>query len=104
MAEPGSRRSASIGTAYENLLKLQRERGEKESDPFEGSPASITRKLRDELSDKGLKGFKRGGKVKKTGVYKLHKGEKVVTAKTTRAMASRKPSSAAKVKSRGARK
>jgi len=28
-----------------------------------------------------LKSFKKGGKVKKTGVYKLHKGEKVVPAK-----------------------
>jgi len=36
--------------------------------------------LRRELSDKGLPGFKKGGKVKKTGVYKLHKGEKVLTA------------------------
>jgi len=25
--------------------------------------------------------FKHGGKVKKTGIYKLHKGEKVLTAK-----------------------
>lgn len=27
------------------------------------------------------KSFKKGGKVKKTGVYKLHKGEKVLSAK-----------------------
>lgn len=26
-------------------------------------------------------GFKHGGKVKKTGIYKLHKGEKVLTAR-----------------------
>jgi len=28
-----------------------------------------------------IPGFKHGGKVKKTGIYKLHKGEKVLTAK-----------------------
>jgi hypothetical protein len=88
MAESGSKRAAGLSTAYENLLKLQRERGEKESDPFEGAPADITRRLRDELSSKGLKGFRRGGRVKKTGVYKLHKGEKVITAKR---IAAKKP-------------
>lgn len=29
--------------------------------------------------------FKKGGKVKKTGAYKLHKGEKVITAKAVKA-------------------
>lgn len=28
--------------------------------------------------------YKKGGKVKKTGVYKLHKGEKVVTKKAVK--------------------
>lgn len=28
-----------------------------------------------------LGSYKKGGKVKKTGLYKLHKGEKVVSAK-----------------------
>jgi hypothetical protein len=28
----------------------------------------------------GIPGFKKGGKVKKTGIYKLHKGETVVPA------------------------
>jgi len=34
----------------------------------------------------GLKipGFKHGGKVHKTGIYKLHKGEKVLTAKQSK--------------------
>ena len=40
---------------------------------------------------RGLQGFKKGGKVKKTGVYKLHKGEKVVTAKAAAKQAQRKP-------------
>jgi hypothetical protein len=41
----------------------------------------ITRRLREELAAKGLKGFKKGGKVKKTGLAKVHKGERVLTAK-----------------------
>jgi hypothetical protein len=40
----------------------------------------ITRKLRQELVDKGIKGFKKGGKVTKTGKAKVHKGEFVVKA------------------------
>jgi len=37
----------------------------------------------------GPKSFKKGGKVKKTGIYKLHKGEKVVTAKQAKRPASK---------------
>jgi hypothetical protein len=32
-------------------------------------------------SGQAWEGFKRGGKVRKTGVYKLHRGERVLTAK-----------------------
>ncbi len=39
----------------------------------------LSNQLRQELTDKGMPGFRRGGKVKKTGVYELHKGEKVLT-------------------------
>ena len=43
---------------------------------------SASESLREELQQKGLKGFKKGTKsVPKTGVYKLHKGEKVVPSK-----------------------
>lgn len=31
-----------------------------------------------------LRSFKKGGKVKKTGKYKLHKGEKVIPAKKSK--------------------
>ena len=41
---------------------------------------NITRRLREELESKGLKGFKRGGKVKQTGVAKVHRGERIVSA------------------------
>ncbi len=34
--------------------------------------------------------FKKGGKVKKTGAYKLHKGEKVMTVKAVKKMAKKK--------------
>lgn len=35
---------------------------------------------------KPLGSFKKGGRVKKTGLYKLHKGEKVMNAKQTKKM------------------
>ncbi|HSR75960.1 MAG TPA: hypothetical protein VLN57_05180 [Xanthobacteraceae bacterium] len=41
----------------------------------------VTKDLRQELREKGLKGFKRGGTVKTTGVAQVHKGERVLTAK-----------------------
>ena len=42
-----------------------------------GRPIQTTKKLKSGY----IAGFKKGGKVKKTGVYKLHKGEKVLTKK-----------------------
>src|SRR5689334_18835515 len=36
---------------------------------------------------KPLGSYKKGGKVKKTGLYKLHKGERVLNAKQTKKMA-----------------
>src|SRR5262249_37832252 len=77
MPEKGSRRAASYDTAQENLGDMYLR--ETKDMPRVGEAMSITDKLRAELKAKGLKGFKRGGKVKKTGVYKLHKGEKVLT-------------------------
>ncbi len=35
---------------------------------------------------KPLGSFKKGGKVKKTGMYKLHKGERVMNSKQTKGM------------------
>lgn len=49
-------------------------------DPGYLGMTGITSRLRRELEEKGLKGFKRGGKVGRTGVYKLHKGETVKPA------------------------
>jgi hypothetical protein len=77
MAEYGSRRPASDRSAQENLFEIQRERGGKIGELL--PTLGISQSLRKELEDKGLKGFKRGGKVKKTGTAKLHKGERVLT-------------------------
>lgn len=75
MVERGSDKPADAITAYENVGQILREGGV--TNPVANR---VTDQLRKELRDKGLKGFKKGGKVKKTGVYKLHAGEKVVPA------------------------
>jgi hypothetical protein len=71
---------ASFRTSLQNLYRMYRA-GDSAVEGNYPKAVKITGDLRKELESKGLKGFKRGGKVKKTGVYKLHKGEKVVTAK-----------------------
>jgi hypothetical protein len=76
VAEPGSRKPASARTAAENLDVF-----ESEGSPPKMQDYMTTARLRQELERKGLKGFKRGGKVKKTGIAKVHKGERVLTAK-----------------------
>jgi hypothetical protein len=73
---------ASSRTAIANIAQLMREGSLSNLK----TGADVTRALRSELAAKGLKGFKRGGKVKKTGVAKLHKGERVLTAKQAKAM------------------
>ena len=44
-----------------------------------------TDRLRQELRNKGIRGFKRGGRVHRTGIYKLHRGERVIPARGRRA-------------------
>ncbi len=75
MAEQGSRDPATEKSAMNNVLKI----GRKDNGLNIDARAMISQQLRNELREKGLQGFRRGGKVKKTGVYKLHKGEKVLT-------------------------
>lgn len=80
MAEKGSREPASAWSAYaENVPEIFKEtpRG---SSRNAKQMMDVTGALRKELEDKGLKGFKRGGKVKKTGKAKVHKGEYVIKA------------------------
>ena len=49
-----------------------------------GRALKTTRDLADELQARGIKGFKRGGRVHRTGIYKLHRGERVIRARTRR--------------------
>jgi hypothetical protein len=72
--EKGSRTPADDYTAGLNLMEIAR------GFPS-GKQMDINAALREELRQKGLKGFKKGGKVKKTGLAKVHKGERVLTAK-----------------------
>ena len=82
MAEKGSRTPADSITAMHNLSTIMEE---DESIPLYGRsriPFSramgASSRMRKALDEAGLKGFRRGGKVRSTGVYKLHKGELVV--------------------------
>jgi len=77
MAEPGSRAPASQGSAYRNWQDILQEYGWQDR-PSEEDAAVTTARLRKALQRSGLKGFKKGGRVPHTGVYKLHKGELVV--------------------------
>jgi hypothetical protein len=62
-------------------------------------------KFRQEIRSKpGLEGFKRGGRVKKTGVYKLHRGERVVKAATAKKRAPVRAVRKSAASSRGRRK
>lgn len=74
MADPDDRTPASTSTAMANVLKMGSRGSALKRD------LDTTYQLRKELEEKGLKGFKKGGKVKKTGPAKLHKGEFVVKA------------------------
>lgn len=73
MAESGSRVPAGDWSAADNARRILRENKE----PI-ASPSRVTKELREELKTKGLKGFAKGGKVKKTGKAKVHKGEYVI--------------------------
>ena len=77
MPEPGYRTPADNWTALSNLQRLQRQ-GDIPRRGF-GQAAETTDALREELRDKGLPGFKRGGRVHRTGLYKVHAGERIVS-------------------------
>lgn len=96
MAEKGSRTPASSMSALDNLADILKEQGP-------GSLASTraasdtVQALRQELKSKGLRDFKRGGLVKETGLAKVHKGERVLTA--AQAQAYTKPAGSAYTRS-----
>jgi len=74
---PEKHEAASDWTAYENGMRILQENPQLRPSKAD----SITKSLRRELMQKGLKGFKKGGPVTRTGIYKLHKGEHVVPAR-----------------------
>ena len=100
MAEKDSRSRAQIRADAQEAMQRQQgreyERIRRErpmarwTNPYLGQPAGPAPMPQTSLG-RGLQGFKKGGKVKKTGVYKLHKGEKVITAKAAAKQAPRKP-------------
>lgn len=70
---------AGIRIEQQRTARLQR---------IKNTPENFRSKADQEYADKMNKtkrrvmgSFKKGGKVKKTGLYKLHKGEKVIPAK-----------------------
>jgi len=79
MPEPGNGKPANDDTEKENLELLA-----KEGIKIGGLERLRSERLRRELEAKGLKGFKHGGTVKKTGIYELHKDEEVIPAAAAR--------------------
>lgn len=77
---------ASDASAFRNAdritSEMEREQGRYLPKDF---ARFTTSRLRKELSNRGLKGFKRGGRVHRTGIYKLHRGERVIPARSRRA-------------------
>lgn len=51
--------------------------------PYGGTPMPVM-PVRNPMQGPVLGSFKRGGKVKKTGLYKLHRGEKVMSLASLR--------------------
>lgn len=76
MAEQGSRTKADALTAMENQWRILQEPEAKGMDAGDALKASEA--FRKEMRERGLKGFKKGGKVAKTGKAKVHKGEYVI--------------------------
>ena len=67
-----------------NSSRIAREMRAEGSPMTTGRALSISNDLRDELGRVGIKGFKRGGRVHRTGIYKLHRGERVMPARRGR--------------------
>jgi hypothetical protein len=88
VAEYGSRDPASQESASRNLDQILGEYSgnpyRKLSDAEESQAGRTSFAIRKELREKVHPGFKNGGTVRRTGIYKLHKGEKVLTAKQAR--------------------
>ena len=80
MAEPDARDPASAISAMRNTRIIAGESGRRATvDDY-----ATTSRLRRELREKGIQGFRRGGRVHRTGIYKLHRGERVIPARSRR--------------------
>jgi len=83
--EVGGRRPASDTTASQNTKRIYREMlGAADRVPSLGDMNRRTQDLRDELGRAGIQGFRRGGRVHRTGIYRLHRGERVIPARSRR--------------------
>ena len=81
MAEEAASDASAFRNADRITSEMEREQGRYLPRDF---GRFTTNRLRKELSNRGLKGFKRGGRVHRTGIYKLHRGERVVPARSKR--------------------
>ena len=79
MADSDNSRAASVSTRRVNAVKVARE-PETPTQVGAGDAVAISEELAAELRSRGIKGFKKGGTVRRTGIYKLHKGEQVIPA------------------------
>ena len=76
---------ATDRTAAANTKRIRREMLRNEDRvPSLGDANRMTCDLRDELGRAGIKGFRRGGRVHRTGIYRLHRGERVIPARGRR--------------------
>ena len=86
MAEEGSRTPASSWSAYaENVPRIFGEYDSRDKNrPSARSMMDTTDRLRKSLRDADIQGFRRGGRVHRTGIYRLHRGERVIPARAKR--------------------
>ena len=67
-----------------NAMQISREFGWDSRGSGPDYAESVSNDLAAELKRKGIRGFKRGGRVRRTGIYKLHRGEHVIPARHKR--------------------
>jgi len=72
-----------IGQGYKDAQKVDKDRKELERKSKSG-------KGKGPETDEFFPSMSKGGRIKKTGVYRLHENEQVITARAAKRMASRK--------------
>ena len=78
-ARPASRWQRSLNTRQ--ILGEMRAQGRRIPD---NDAHAASRDLARRMDEIGIPGFKRGGRVHRTGIYRLHRGERVIPARKTR--------------------